>query len=90
VIKGKGEINYTQFMQWMTGQSVLAPDQLAAMEASAKPMKKSDVANRTFNSTTEFVKNFLHEQEFVDVVKEIQEESLLDKVRIFVAMDEFK
>lgn len=26
VVKGKGEINYTQFMQWMTGQSILAPD----------------------------------------------------------------
>ena len=77
-------------MQWMTGQSILAPDQLAAMEASAKPVKKSDFASRTFHTTTEFVKNFLHEQEFVEVVKEIQEMSLLGEVRIFVAMEEFK
>jgi hypothetical protein len=48
------------------------------MEASAKPIRKSDFASRTFHSTTEFVKNFLHEQEFIDVIKEIQEESLLN------------
>ena len=51
VVKGKGEINYTQFMQWMTGQSLLDPDELMAMEASSKPTKKSDFASRTFKST---------------------------------------
>lgn len=32
VIKGKGEINYTQFVQWMTGQSLLDADELEALE----------------------------------------------------------
>lgn len=89
VIKGKGEINYTQFMQWMTGQSILGADELEAMEASNKPTKKSDFANRTFKNTQDFVQKFIQEEEFVDLVKEIQEDSLLSNVRLFVIMDEF-
>jgi hypothetical protein len=54
LVKGKGEVNYTQFMQWMTGQSLLDEDELAHMEASNKPTKKSDFASRTFKNTKEF------------------------------------
>jgi hypothetical protein len=36
------------------------------------------------------VHGFLQEQEFVDVVKEIQDEAMLDKVTIFKAMEEFE
>lgn len=90
VIKGKGEINYTQFMQWMTGQSLLDADEIEAMNASNKPTKKSDFANRTFKNTQEFCQKFIQEEEFVDVVKEIQADSMLTNVRLFVIMEEFK
>ena len=71
VVKGKGEINYTQFMQWMTGQSLLDEDELEAMQASNKPTKKSDFASRQFKNTQDFVTQFMQEEEFVDIVKEI-------------------
>ena len=32
LVKGKGEVNYTQFLQWMTGQSLMDDDQLEALE----------------------------------------------------------
>ena len=32
LVKGKGEVNYTQFMQWMTGQSLLDEQELEVME----------------------------------------------------------
>jgi len=55
VVKGKGEINYTQFMSWMTGQSLLGADEMAAMESVSKPTKKSDFASRQFKNTQDFV-----------------------------------
>jgi len=58
-VKGKGEINYTQFMQWMTGQSLLDADELEAMESSSKPIKKSDFANRQFKNTKDFCQQFM-------------------------------
>ena len=74
----------------MTGQSLLDPDELMAMEASSKPTKKSDFASRTFKSTQDYVQKFIQHEEFVDVVKEIHQESLLENVRLFVVMDEFQ
>ena len=90
VIKGKGEINYTQFMQWMTGQSLMDDDVAEAMTSSSKPTKKSDFASRTFKNTQDFVSKFIQEEEFVDVVKEIQQDSMLTNVRLFVIMEEFQ
>ena len=59
VVKGKGEINYIQFMQWMTGQSLIDPEELEAMQASSKPIKKSDFASRQFKETKDFVLGFM-------------------------------
>jgi hypothetical protein len=42
------------------------------MEASSKPTKKSDFASRSFKNTQDFVQKFMQEEEFVDLVKEIQ------------------
>ena len=55
----------------MTGQSLLDDDEIEAMEASNKPIKKSDFAQRQFRNTKEFCQQFMQEEEFVDVVKEI-------------------
>lgn len=65
-------------------------DVAEAMNASSKPTKKSDFANRTFKNTQEFCQKFIQEEEFVDVVKEIQQDSMLTNVRLFVIMEEFK
>jgi len=61
LVKGKGEVNYTQFMQWMTGKALLDEDELEAMEQSSKPLKKSDFANRKFKNTQDFIRGFMHE-----------------------------
>ena len=55
LIKGKGEVNYIKFMNWMLGKNILTDDVLEAMESSEKPIKKSDFASRTFNNTKDFV-----------------------------------
>ena len=60
------------------------------MQASNKPTKKSDFASRQFKNTQDFVQQFMQEEEFVDIVKEIQQDSLLNNVRLFVIMEEFK
>jgi hypothetical protein len=39
----------------MTGQSLLDDEELEALEASSKPTKKSDFAQREFKNTKEFV-----------------------------------
>ena len=89
LIKGKGEVNYIKFMNWMLGKNILTDDHLDAMEASEKPIKKSDFASRSFKNTKEFVQGFMQHEEFVDIIKEIQTDSMLCHVRLFVVMDEF-
>jgi hypothetical protein len=90
LVKGKGEVNYTQFLQWMTGQNLMDAEQLEVMEQYSKPTKKSDFSQRQFKNTQDYVKEFLHEQDFVDIIIEMQQESLLKDVRLFVVIIEFK
>ena len=90
LVKGKGEVNYTQFLQWMTGQSLMDDDQMEALEQYSKPTKKSDFSQRKFKNTQDFVRGFMQEQEFVDVIQEMQRDSMLSGVRLFVIMIEFK
>jgi len=74
----------------MTGKNMLDADELEAMELSSKPTKKSDFASRQFKNTQDFVRGFMHEQEFVEIILELQAESMLKDVRLFVLMIEFK
>ena len=90
LVKGKGEVNYIKFMNWMMGRSIISPEELQAIEASEKPTKKSDFSARQFKNTKDFVQGFIQECEFVDLVKEVQQDSMLGGVRLFVVMDEFK
>ena len=71
LVKGKGEVNYTQFLQWMTGQSLMDVDQLEVLDQYSKPTKKSDFASRQFKNTQDFVQGFMQEQEFVDIILEM-------------------
>lgn len=47
-------------------------DQLEVMEQYSKPTKKSDFSSRQFKNTQEFVQGFMQEQEFVDLILEMQ------------------
>jgi hypothetical protein len=73
----------------MTGQSLLDQDELEALENSSKPTKKSDFAQREFKNTKDFVQKFLQEEEFVDIIKEIREDAMLTRVKLFTIMLEF-
>ena len=81
-VKKSAEINYATFLHWMKGTK--------APEGSNKPKKKSNFAQKTFANSKEFVEAFMDEEEFVDIVKELQEDSLLKNVRLFVIVNEFK
>ena len=74
----------------MLGKTIVSEDQLEAMESTKKPTKKSDFASRTFKNTKEYVQGFMQHEEFVDIVKEITTDSMLEHVRLFVVMEEFQ
>lgn len=50
---------------------MLDPEEMEAMEEASKTVKKSNFAKRAFHNTQDYVRGFLQEEEFIDVVKEI-------------------
>lgn len=64
MVKGKGEVNYIKFMNWMQGKNIISQEEILAMDVSEKPTKKSDLASRKFKDTKAFVQAFIQEAEF--------------------------
>jgi Ca2+-binding EF-hand superfamily protein len=67
MVPQSSEINYQQFVQWITGQNLYSDDELEALQRT-QPPSKSKFAAKKFTDTSEFCKRFLQEEEFLDVV----------------------
>lgn len=53
-----GEINYQQFVQWITGENLYSEEELAALQAT-QPPSKSKFAKKKFDNASEWAKRFL-------------------------------
>ena len=53
-----GEINYQQFVQWVTGENLYTEEELEALQRT-QPPSKSKFAQKKFDSAKEWAKRFL-------------------------------
>ena len=60
-----GEINYQQFVQWMTGQNLYDEEELEALERTAPP-SKSKFSQKKFDNAQEWCKRFIQEEEYIE------------------------
>ena len=78
------EINYQQFVQWVTGQNMYTDEELEALQRT-QPPSKSAFAQKKFNSAKDWAKRFLQEEEFVDHLMKIREDAQLKNVSLVYA-----
>ena len=76
-----GEINYQQFVQWITGENLYSAEERAALQAT-QPPSKSKFAPKKFDNAKEWAKRFLQEEEFVDHLMKMREECGLQQVSL--------
>lgn len=86
------EINYQQFVQWITGENMYDDDELDALQRT-QPPSKSKFAAKKFNDANEWCKRFMQEEEFIDVLTKMRAEGCLENVSLVRAkmlFSEFK
>ena len=83
-----GEINYQQFVQWITGENLYSEEELAALQAT-QPPSKSKFAQKKFDNAKEWAKRFLQEEEFVDHLMTMREDCALKQVSLVRAQMQF-
>jgi len=76
-----GELNYQQFVQWVTGMNLYSDEELAALQKT-QPPTKSNFAKKQFNDANEWAKRFLQEEEFVDHLMKMREDCQLQNVSL--------
>ena len=81
MVPKSAEINYQQFVQWITGENLYDEEELEALERTAPP-SKSKFAAKKFNDANEFCKRFMQEEEFIDVLIKMRDEGGLQNVSL--------
>ena len=76
-----GEINYQQFVQWVTGENLYTEEELELLQ-NTQPPSKSKFAQKKFATSQEWVKRFLQEEEFVETLMKMKEDCNLTNVSL--------
>ena len=92
MVPKSAEINYQQFVQWVTGENLYDEDELEALSRTAPP-SKSKFASKKFANANEWCKRFMQEEEFVELLMKLRDEGGLKNVSLVRAkmlFSEFK
>jgi len=83
-----GEINYQQFVQWITGENLYDDEELEALERTAPP-SKSKFAQKKFDNAQEWCKRFIQAEEYIDNLQQMRKEGNLESVSLVAAKMRF-